>query len=76
MKVGDLVSYDRTIWLYKDMHPQRTVGIVIAVNSWGIEDYDEEPIKENVIAVQWSDGSNTIEWAACLALVKPVDEDA
>ena len=71
MKVGDLVTYDRSIWLYKDSYPQRTVGVITEVNNWAIEDYDDEPKeKGNIIAVQWCDGSNTIEWAACLKLVE------
>lgn len=74
MKVGDMVSYDRTIWLYKTMHPTRTIGVVVAISGLGV-DYDGEEIDANVIQVHWCDGSTTIEWAACLILADPRDRD-
>jgi len=74
MKVGDMVSYDRSIWLYKNMHPTRKVGVVVAIHGMGLDD-EGEPIDANVIQVQWCDGSNTIEWAACLMIAATGGED-
>lgn len=69
MNIGDMVTYDRSVWLYKDMHPDRKFGVVTELRNWGLDDMGE-PLEASIVLVRWCTGQSTLEWPTCLMKVE------